>query len=102
MALSVNIEELVWTPENEEHIAEHHVTSAEVEELFFEEGPYFRRGPEENLYHVYGRSGAGRYLFVVMIQLGRGKGYVVTARDMDQKERRLYNRRAKKRSREEG
>ena len=97
----VNIKQLVWTPENEQHIAEHQVTPAEVEELFFEEGPYVRRGPGENLYHVYGRSGAGRYLFVVMIHLEEGKGYVVTARDMDKKERRLYQKRAKKRSREE-
>lgn len=98
----MNLEELIWTPENAEHIAEHQVTPPEIEELFFEEGSYSRRGPAENLYHVYGRSGAGRYLFVVMIHLGRGKAYVVTARDMDKKERRLYNRRAKKRSRKEG
>lgn len=95
----MRIDELVWTEENEEHIAEHHVTPQEVEELFFEEGPYFRRGPGENLYHVYGRSGAGRYLFVVVIHLGEGKGYVVTARDMDRKERRLYQRRAKRKRR---
>ncbi|OGF52804.1 MAG: hypothetical protein A2Z21_00675 [Candidatus Fraserbacteria bacterium RBG_16_55_9] len=98
----MNIEELIWTPENEEHIAEHQVTPAEIEELFFEEGPYFRRGPGENLYHIYGCSGAGRFLFVVMIHLGRGKGYVVTARDMDKQERRLYGKRAKRSSRKEG
>ena len=74
----------------------------EVEELFFEEGPYFRRGAGENLYHVYGRSGAGRYLFAVMIRLGQGRGYIVTARDMDKKERRLYEKRAKRRPRKEG
>ena len=93
----MRIEELVWTKENEDHIAEHHVTPQEVEELFFEDVPYFRRGPGENLYHVYGRSGAGRYLFVVVIDLGAGKGWVVTARDMDKKERRLYQKRVKRR-----
>jgi len=92
----VYVEELVWTKENKAHIAEHHVTPQEVEELFFEEQPHFRRGPGRNLYHVYGRTGAGRYLFVVLIYLGEGKGYVVTARDMDRKERRLYQRRAKR------
>jgi len=95
----VRIDELIWTEENEEHIAEHGVTPQEVEELFFEESPYFRRGPGENLSHVYGRTGAGRYLFVVMVYLGEGKGYVVTARDMDRKERRLYQKRAKGRRR---
>ncbi len=89
----MHIESLVWTRENREHIAEHHVTPTEVEELFFEDKPYFRRGPGENLYHVYGQSVAGRYIFVVMIYLGRGKGYIVTARDMDKKERRLYRAR---------
>lgn len=40
----MRIYELVWTKENEEHIAEHHVTRQEVEELFFEEAPYFPPG----------------------------------------------------------
>jgi hypothetical protein len=96
----VRIDELVWTEENEEHIAEHGVTPQEVGELFFEEGPYFRRGPGENLYHVYGQTGAGRYLFVVMIYLGDRKGFVVTARDMDKKEQRLYQKHAKRRRRD--
>ena len=93
----MRIEELVWTDENKAHIAEHQVAPAEVEELLFEDGPYFRRGPSEDLYHIYGQSGAGRYLFVVVIYLGKGRGYVVTARDMDGKEERLYRKRGKRR-----
>lgn len=96
----MRIDELIWTVENEAHVAEHEVAPEEVEELFFEETPYFRQGPGESLYHVYGRTGAGRYLFLVMIHLGERKGFVVTARDMDKKERRLYQRRAKRRRRE--
>lgn len=92
----MRIEELVWTEENKAHIAEHQVTPVEVEELFFEDAPYFRRGPGENVYHVYGQSGAGRYLFVVVIYLGKGQGYVITARDMDKEEERLYRKRGKR------
>lgn len=41
---------------------------------------------------VLGQTGAGRYLFCVVIQLPGGKGFPVTARSMTQKERRRYNR----------
>ena len=41
---------------------------------------------------TYGQSGEGRYLFVVVIYLEKGQGYVITARDMDKKEERLYRR----------
>lgn len=91
----MEIHELVWTDENKEHIAEHHVTAEEVEELIFQDAPSYRRGPAEGVYYVYGQSAAGRYLFVVLRYLGRNRGRVITAREMTKAERRLYRRQRK-------
>jgi len=87
----VRLRELEWDERNEAHIAEHGVTSPEVEELLFEDEPHYRRAGR-GVYHVYGQTGAGRYLFLVLRMLGRGRGRVITARDMTRKERRLYRR----------
>ena len=84
--------ELEWDERNEAHIAEHEVTPLEVEEVIFEDAPHYRRGPGKGIYHVYGQTGAGRYLFVVLKLLGGGRGRVITAREMTRKERRLYRR----------
>jgi uncharacterized DUF497 family protein len=45
------------------------------------------------LYHVWGRSEAGRYLAVVVRDLGVGRARLVTARDMTARERRRYRER---------
>ena len=91
----MEIYDLEWDERNEAHIAEHHVTPAEVEELIFEDAPHYRRGPGKGVYHVYGQTGVGRYLFVVLRYLGRNRGRVITIRDMTRKERRLYQRERK-------
>lgn len=81
---------MVWDTRNEAHIAEHQVIPAEVEELIFADAPHYRRGPGKDIYHVYGFTGSGRYLFLVLRYLGKSRGRVITARDMAHKERRLY------------
>ncbi|MBI1741878.1 BrnT family toxin [Candidatus Acetothermia bacterium] len=88
----MEVHELTWDARNIEHIAEHQVVPSEVEELIFEDAPHYRRGSGEATYHVYGQSGAGRYLFVVLRYLGRNRGKVVTARNTTVKEKRLYLR----------
>lgn len=45
---------------------------------------------ENPVYYVLGQTDIGRYLFCVVIQLPDGKGYMVTARPMTDKERRRY------------
>lgn len=86
----MEIERLVWDPKTREKIAKkHHLSRQEVEELFARDYHIRRFG---QLYHAYGQSAAGRYLFVVFLPLGRGRAQVVTAREMTQKERRLYRR----------
>lgn len=48
------------------------------------------RRTRDGLYQVMGRSEAGRYLMVIVRDLGGGRGRLITARDMDQQERRRY------------
>lgn len=50
-----------------------------------------KRDPRQKIYEFYGRTGSGRYLFIVLIHLGGGLGLPVTARDMTQPERRYYD-----------
>jgi len=69
----------------------HGVEEAEVHEALFGHS-HVRRG-RSGLYQVYGRTDAGRYLFVAIRDLGRGRVRVVTARDMTMQERRRYGRR---------
>lgn len=88
---------LVWTDENIEHIARHQVTPEEVEEVCFsEQAPLVRRGRgsqrrgSRRLYYILGQTESGRYLFIVLRLLEKGDGWVVTARDMDSSERKMY------------
>ena len=46
----------------------------------------------EDLYAAYGRSRAGRYLTVLFIRKSDRRALIVTARDMDRKERRQYGK----------
>ena len=89
--------ELSWTPDRVTHIARHGLTPDEVEQAVFED-PHrrLRRGPRSracrtrSLYYLYGRTAAGRYLFVVLLDRGQGRAVPVTARDMTARERRWY------------
>lgn len=88
-----------WRDDREEHVARHGVSVEEVEEavfgdresLFLRQGPA-RRNPEETVYQHLGRTEAGRYLFTAFIYVGGGGGLPLTARDMDDAERRRYRR----------
>jgi uncharacterized DUF497 family protein len=69
--------------------ARHGVTLDEVEEACYRPTAHVRRG-REGLYQVFSRTDAGRYLFVVLTDLGGGVWKVATAREMTDRERRLY------------
>lgn len=81
-----------WDDGNIDHIAEHGVEPGEAEEIF--QGKlYVRR--TAGRYIVLGVTATGRALFTV---LERHPGPVVrfiTARDMNDKERKLFQRRAR-------
>jgi len=78
----------------EKNEREHQVFQDEVEEVFYN-GPKFRKGQKgkyegEDLYYAYGRTDAGRYLFVVFIYKKTQDALIISARDMDETERRRY------------
>lgn len=93
------IKELWWRDDRVEHIGRHEVSPDEFEEALFED----RRGilkfadesesdPSNRMYRHLGRTGAGRYLFLVLMYYGEGTALPVTARDMNDAERRRYSR----------
>lgn len=94
------IRELLWREDRQEHMIERHeVFPAEVEEAVLYDPSGFlnrigpaRRDPRETVYEHYGRTSQGRYLMTALIYLSRGLAMPVTSREMDQKERRRYER----------
>lgn len=85
------IESFDWDEHNISHIARHHVCTSEVEELF--EGRYYLIRSRDGRYAVFGQSAAGRYLFCALERtLQAGRIRIVTARDMESWERRLFKR----------
>ena len=85
----VVIRGISWNNWSIEHISRHGVSPEEVEEVCFENEPYIRKG-RDGTYYILGQTLAGRYLFIVAVRSGEGMLRIITARDMDSKERRLY------------
>jgi len=85
---------LIWTQAVVDKIwQKHRVTPEEVEEAIYDDKPICHKGAS-NSYCVYGQAVSGRYLFIVLIKKGRGARYkVITARDMQDKEKRYYEKR---------
>jgi len=86
----MHVSRFQWTDENIEHISRHAVVPREVEQAF-RLRPQVRRG-RDDCYLLLGQAAAGRHLLVVFEYLGRGLAKVITARDMDEKERAIYRR----------
>lgn len=94
----MRVREVIWLPEIEDKLWEkHRVTMVEVEEVIFGE-PHVRfveqgHQQDEDMYAAYGQTEAGRYIIVFFV-LKRGRqALVISARDMDRKERKTYGRR---------
>ncbi len=66
----------------------HGVTDNEAEQVFYNSPKVYR---QSNRLLAYGRTYAGRYLFVVFV-LRQGLIRVISAREMTARERRLYRR----------
>lgn len=80
--------------EIDDHILEkieskHGISFMEIEEACLSDTRHVRRG-REGLYKVFSRTLAGRYVLVVLVNLGSGNWKVATARDMVDNERQLY------------
>lgn len=93
----VRIREIIWLPEIIEKLGQkHHVVPYEVREalnnklrIFFRETGYVEG---EHLYEALGRTNAGRYLAVFFIRKPTGKALIISAREMNQTERRRYGK----------
>ena len=91
------IDDFLWLPDVvEKLIVKHRVTQDDVEEVFFNDPRYrfVERGyrPGEDVYAALGQTQAGRHLIVFFINKGRGVVLPISARDMDDSERRYYGR----------
>jgi uncharacterized protein len=93
----LEIYDLVWLDSIVEKLdRKHNVQPPEVREVF-EGSPNFRfveRGDrqDEDVYAAYGRTNAGRYLIVFFIYKQDGNALILSARDMDNAERKRYRR----------
>ena len=87
------ISSIKWTQESIEHISRHSVGPEEVEETCFNEyeKPFIRTG-REDVHYVFGQTESGRYLFIVVRFLKRGQVKLITARDMNDWERKYYQK----------
>lgn len=91
------IDAFVWLPDILTKLAaKHHVNQNEVEEVFFN-APRFRfvesgHRSGENVYSAGGQTDGGRYLIVFFIHKIGNTALILTARDMDSKERRRHER----------
>ena len=82
--------EFDWDDGNVEHIARHHVSPEEAEEVF--RSRFHLLHTRLGRYVALGQTEEGRYLFCAFERKGPGRVRVVTARDMEPWERKLYKR----------
>jgi len=91
----LQIDEVIWQPQFVEKLASKHgVKTIEVEEVLTNR-PLFRfaskgKRPGEDVYSAMGQTNEGRYLIVIFILKPHHQALVISARDMDRKERRYY------------
>ena len=77
-------------------LTKHHIKPKEVEQVFIN-SPQFRliekgKIDNENVYSVYGRTDGGRYITVIFIKKYGNRALIISARDMDKKERKQYGK----------
>ena len=74
---------LSWDNRNIDHIAKHNVTADEAEQAVFASRTRIRKGKGANIYYLFGRTEAGRYLFIVLVAIGKLSARVITAREYE-------------------
>jgi len=80
----------------EKIIKKHCITPDEVEQVFANKPQYrfLENGKieKEDVYAVYGQTDAGRYITIIFILKFNSRALIITARDMDKKERKQYGK----------
>jgi uncharacterized DUF497 family protein len=88
-------EELDYDEERLDHIAEHGVDIEEVSEVWV--GEHWMSGWENDKRRVYGQTESGRYLMLVVGRRARSrKAWLVTVREMTEREKKNFRRRMRK------
>ena len=93
----MKIDGILWLEKIVDKIrTKHQITQDEVEEVFVN-NPQYRflekgRIDDEHVYGAYGRTHAGRYVTVIFILKFRKSALIISARDMDKKERKQYGK----------
>jgi len=95
--LSFIIDDIIWLDAVVEKLAwKHNVLPLEVEEVLTGRCRIFKRESGkiegEDLYNALGRTKAGRYLSVFFIKKLDRKALIITARDMNKRERKRYEK----------
>ena len=94
----MQIDEVIWLPQFvEKLISKHGVKTTEVEEVL-NNRPHLRfasKGKQlgEDVYSAMGQTDEGRYLIIFFILKPRNRALIISARDMDRKERRRHGKR---------
>lgn len=86
---------LIWLDAVVDKIeSKHQVVQVEVEQVLSRQPRIKKmrtgRFRGEHVYRGLGRTAAGRYMTVFFIRKGSGEALILSARDMDRKERRSY------------
>jgi hypothetical protein len=96
-SLIVIIDDIIWLDTVVEKLAwKHGVLPHEVEEVLSGGSRIFKRESGkvegEDLYNALGKTEEGRYLSIFFIKKLGNKALILTARDMNQRERRRYEK----------
>ena len=89
----VNIKTLIWNVENVKHITRHKVKQSEVEEIYSADS--ITDISYEKHIRVIDKTKAGRFITVILAPKESSNYYVVTARPLSRKERKIYSERQK-------
>lgn len=95
--MPIIIDDLIWLDTIVEKIAwKHSILPKEVEEVLSGNFRIFKRESGkvegEDLYNALGKTEDGRYLSVFFIKKLNNKALIITARDMNNRERRRYEK----------
>ena len=93
----MKITEIIWLNSFVQKIEHKHaVRLTEVDQLFANRPriQFAESGKVtgEDLYSAWGQADSGRYLVVFFLYKGRGRALVVSARDMDEREKKSYGK----------
>ncbi len=91
----IEIDELVFTDQNIEHIARHNVLPEEIKSALLYRPVFFKA--EYGRIMMIGQTENKRWLSVILAEVKQKVYYVVTARDADKKERKMYQEETERR-----